>query len=51
MAKRITDDAQKKAMLLHYAGEEVFDLGESLGIIDETSFDDTKRVLTKYFAP
>ena len=29
MAKRITDDVQKKAMLLHYAGEEVFDLGES----------------------
>ena len=38
-------------MLLHYAGEEVFNLGESLGIVDETSFDDTKRVLTEYFAP
>ena len=50
VAKRITDDAQKKAMLLHYAGEEVFDLGESLGIIEETSFGDTKHVLTEYFA-
>ena len=38
-------------MLLHYAGEEVFDLGELLGIVDETSFDDTKRVLTEYYAP
>ena len=51
VARRITDDARKKAMLLHYAGEEEFDLGESIGIVDETSFDDTKRVLTEYFAP
>ena len=35
MAKRITDDAQKKASTLC----EVFDMGESLGIVDETSFD------------
>ena len=51
VAKRITNDPQKKAMLLHYAGEEVFALGESLGIVDETSFDDTIRVHTEYFAP
>ena len=36
MAKRITDDAQKKASTLC----EVFDLGKSLGNVDETSFDE-----------
>ena len=29
----------------------MFDLGESLGTVNETSFDDTKRLLTEYFAP
>ena len=38
-------------MLLHYVGEDVFDLSESLGIVSETPFEETKRVLTDYFAP
>ena len=34
------------SMLLHYVGEGVFDLSESLGIVSDTPFEETKRVLT-----
>ena len=51
MAKNITDARRLKAILLHYVGEDVFELGESLGIVSDTPFEETKRVLTAYFAP
>ena len=38
-------------MLLRYVGEDVFDLSESLGIVSDTPFEETERVLTDYFAP
>ena len=50
VAKNITDARRLKAMLLHYVGEDVFDLSESLGIVSDTPFEETKRVLTDYFA-
>ena len=49
--QRITYVLRKKAILLHYAGEKVFDLAESLGIIEETTLKYTKRILTDEFAP
>ena len=33
------------------SGEDVFDLRESLGIVSDTPFEETKRLLTDYFAP
>ena len=50
-AKGITDEDRKKAMLLHFAGEEVFELSDSLGVQDGTTFENTKTLLTAYFAP
>ena len=37
---------QKKAMLLHYAEEELLGLSDSLGIVADTMYDETKRMLT-----
>lgn len=51
VAKGITNDLRKKGMLLHYAGEEVFDLSETLGVAANTSFEETKTVLNTYFVP
>jgi hypothetical protein len=51
LAKGITSDNRKKGMLLHYAGEDVFELSDSLGVVATTSFDDTKTMLTDYFVP
>ena len=51
MAKNITDARRLKAILLHYVGEDVFELSESLGIVSDTPFEETKRILTAYFAP
>ena len=50
-AKEVTDDGVKKAMLLHFAGEKVFDLSESLGVVDNDSYDQTKDKLNAYFTP
>ena len=52
-AKDVKDSNQKKEMLLHYASEEVFYLTDSLGIVADTTYDETKRIciLTEYFAP
>ena len=33
VARDIATNARQKAMLLHYAGEAVFDLGEAVGIV------------------
>ena len=46
LSKGITDALRKKAILLYYAGEEVFDLAESLGVIETITFEETKRILT-----
>ena len=51
VAKNITDARRLKAIFLHYVGEDVFDLSESLGIVTDTPFEETKRLLTAYFAP
>ena len=45
-AKDVKDSNQKKAMLLHYAEEEVLGLSDSLGIVADTMYDETKRMLT-----
>lgn len=50
-AKGITNEGRKQAMLLHYAGEEVFDLSESLGITATSTYDATSTALNDYFAP
>ena len=44
-AKDINDSNQKKAMLLCYAGEEVFDLSDSLDIVADRTYDETKHIL------
>ena len=44
-------NARQKAMLLHYAGEAVFDLGEAVGIVQTDNFEQTKLKLTAYFTP
>lgn len=51
VAKDIDNDARCKAMLLHYAGEPVFDLSESIGIVGGDTLLQTKTKLTAYFAP
>ena len=45
VAKNVTITGQKKAMLLHYAGEEVFELSESINITDEDDYLETKEKL------
>ena len=43
---------RKKALLLHYAGDEVFDVYETLGLSDDDSnYDQVKQSLTDYFLP
>ena len=51
VAKNIDDMDRAKALLLHYAGEDVFDLSEALGVVAADSFTATKKKLTDYFAP
>ena len=42
MVKNITHDARKRAMLLHLAGDEVFDLNYSLSHIADCTYDTLK---------
>ena len=51
VARDIATDARQKAMLLHYAGEAVFDLSEAEGVIPTDNCDATKLKLTAYFTP
>ena len=47
-------DAKKreKALLLHYAGDEVFEIYETSNLgADESNYDATKKVLGDYFNP
>ena len=49
-ASGITKDDQKKAMLIHLAGEEVQDIYENLNDVGE-SYKNTVEALTNYFKP
>lgn len=51
VAKNITVDKRQKAMLLHYAGESVFEISEAVGVLTTHSFAETKEKLGEYFAP
>ena len=51
VARDIATDARQKAMLLHYAGEAVFDLSEAVGVVPTDNFEATKLKLTAYFTP
>ena len=43
---------RKKALLLHYSGDEVYDFYETLNLsADDSNYDDTKTALTGYFEP
>ena len=46
----VKDAKRKRALLLHYAGEDVYDMCTTLPDIYET-FDAAKQALTQYFAP
>ena len=49
-ASGVTKEEQKKALLLHLAGEEVQDIFETLGE-DYVTYKDAKDALTSYFEP
>ena len=51
MARDINNGERKKAMLLHSAGEEVYDVYDSLQIPAESIYDEFKALLSEYFAP
>ena len=44
-------DKRIKAMLLHYAGEAVFELRDVVGVTENDNFAETKQKLTEYFRP
>ena len=44
----ITDNDRKRALLLHHAGERVYDIYDA---DSEATFDATKKVLDEYFSP
>ena len=47
----IATNARQTAMLLHCAGEAVFDLSEAVGVVPTDNFEQTKLKLTAYFTP
>ena len=51
MAIDVTDDARKKALLLHYAGEKVQDAFETFQNHDKSTFTETKKALAEHFQP
>ena len=51
VARDIATNARQKVMLLHYAGEAVFDLSEAVGVLPTDNFEQTKVKLTAYFTP
>ncbi|XP_033110746.1 uncharacterized protein LOC117111846 [Anneissia japonica] len=50
IAKAITDDVRKRAMLLHLGGDDVFEISESHTLAEDT-YAQTKEKLSAYFAP
>ena len=51
VVKDVTNGKRQKAMLLHYSGDAVFEISESVGVRDSDSFTDAKGKLSAYFAP
>ena len=52
VAMDISSKKRKKALLLHYAGTEVFEIHETLeNTGDESAYDETKKALETYFKP
>ena len=51
VAKNIQNDKRIKAMLLHCAGEDVFELSDVVGVVENDNLAETKRKLTEYFRP
>ena len=51
VARNINNGERKKAMLLHSAGEEVYDVYDSLQIPAASTYDQFKTILSEYFAP
>lgn len=49
-AMSVTEDKKKKAMLLHYGGEAIYDIYQTLTIAHD-SFEATVNALTAYFQP
>ncbi|CAB4034315.1 Hypothetical predicted protein [Paramuricea clavata] len=47
----INNDARKRALLLHYAGERVYEIYEAEKGESGNTYANTKEVLTKYFEP
>lgn len=47
----ITNDKRQRALLLHYAGERVYDIYEAEKAESEDTYKATKEVLIKYFEP
>lgn len=50
VAMNISNSERKKALLLHYAGESVHDIYDTMKD-DEDEYDDVKKKLTDYFEP
>ena len=48
-AQAITADARKRALLLHFGGEEVFEVSET--VETGSTYDELKTALTNHFAP
>ena len=51
VAKGINNDTRIKAMMLHHAGETVFELSESVGVLDTDTYAVAREKLTAYFTP
>lgn len=51
VTKDIEVDKKKRAMMLHYAGEEVFLINKALSNVDDSTYAKLKKKLTDYFDP
>ena len=49
LAINVNDDARKKTLLLHYAGEKVKDVFETCQNHDKSTFTETKKTLAEHF--
>ncbi|GFS22577.1 retrovirus-related Pol polyprotein from transposon 412 [Elysia marginata] len=47
----IEADERKKALLIHYGGEEIFDLVDTFPDVQKSNFDALKTALTNHFTP
>ena len=48
---KLEDGKQKKALLLHYGGERVYDIYDAEKGPEEPDYEATKKILTTYFEP